>query len=142
MERLATDAWLQSELRDTRREAGRAIPLGKDCRGGRRGVLVSRPSAHGMLAPCAANVTGYDFALGRAPEQRRLELRDDANDQIERSEPPDHDDSILGDEVNDPSLMPQPMGVRNALQALNVALHSRMRKELSRFKLDAGRKTA
>ena len=69
-------------------------------------------------------------------------VRDDINDQIERSEPPDHSDSIPGDEVNDPSAMPQPMGVRNAWQALNVALHSRMRKELSRLKLEAGRKTA
>ena len=58
------------------------------------------------------------------------------------SEPPSSGRSIQCDDVQDPAAVPQSIGVRNAWRALNVAVQSRMRRELSRFKLETGRKTA
>jgi glycosyltransferase involved in cell wall biosynthesis len=69
---------------------------------------------------------------------------DDVNDpmaipqEVELSELPTSDSSLAYDDVNDPLPMPQSIGVRNAWRALNFAMQTRMRKELSRFRSKAG----
>jgi hypothetical protein len=58
--------------------------------------------------------------------------------EVELSEPPTSDSSLTYDDVNDPLAMPQSIGVRNAWRALNFAMQTRMRKEMSRFRSKAG----
>jgi hypothetical protein len=58
--------------------------------------------------------------------------------EVELPEPPTSDSSLACDDVDDPLAMPQSIGVRNAWRALNFAMQTRMRKELSRFRSKAG----
>ena len=121
MEHLATDIALKAELRD-------------------RGLR--RVEQFRWEETAARVVEVYRSAVLR-PSERSLHARRMLREGILHwSEPPSLVRSITSDDVEDPSAMPQSIGVRNAWRALNVAVQSRMRRELSRFKLETGRKTA
>ena len=121
LESVATDP----DLRDLLREKGR-----------------KRVEAFRWEQTASATVEVYRSAVLR-PSQRALQARRLLRDAIVRWSEPRADAAWL--EAYDDSdlfMMNQPLGIKNALRALNVSVHSRLRRELKRLHSASGRRSA
>ena len=121
LESVATDPALRDQLRER----------------GRKRVLAFRWEQTAL-----ATVEVYRSAVLR-PSQRSLQARRLLRDAIVRWSEPRADVARL-EASDDPDLfmINQPLGIKNALRALNVSLHSRLRRELRRLHAGSGRRSA
>jgi glycosyltransferase involved in cell wall biosynthesis len=121
METLATSEAMQADLRD---------------RGSKRATLFRWEKT------ARATFEVYRSAV-LAPSERSLHARRMLREAIlQWSEPASSGLSMAPDKEDESQALPRSVGVRNAWNALNVAVKARMRRELNRFKPGARRRSA
>jgi len=120
MERIAASEALRADLRD------RGLKRARDFRW--------QQVAHEVLDVYRSAVL--------SPSSRSLHMRRMLREAILRWAEPSSAGALQNGRLDDPLGRTEPLGVRNAWKALNVAVHTRLRRELRRFRPAVEQKSA